>query len=283
MKPPFQSLAIFAVSLVALLVIWGLVLLFRAKVPESRLFRICQQYALVLTAIIVVIVQLSVAHIQPDRNNFCRMNIKSLAAAISEYRTATDGDYPPAESWQTSMSALFGRKELLRIACKLHGTPTGYGFNSRLPLNGKVDDPAHTIMIAETFVDGPNQLIRSENDIAMRHSGPIVAFADGHVEMLRPDSVAYLSKSSGPIKLPSSRFDPKAREYAVAEFVETIVIPYSGYAVFLAGFVYFVYAKAGESPVRRSLRFLVITLWIIAGLAILISYPVFVAASPMMR
>lgn len=272
MNTDLRILITFAISLLVIIVAWAIVLLLRKKAPDGIAFYRAKRIALFVPALTIYAQPIDQhGHGATPRTN-CLSNLKQLAFGIAMYQGDFDDFYPVANRWETSIDPYVKH----RYTCNYHGLETGYAFNANFPPQFEnLKHPESTLMLAEANRLGPNLLVHTEADIVARHGPAIFVRADISIRSTDTRSVYLKDGDTTPIRLPTKVFDPTYLVPTIAKWIRDKIIPYSIATSLLAGVIYFMWARNGESAERVELRCWVIFWTVLSFLACILT-PVYV-------
>ncbi len=123
----------------------------------------------------------------------CMNNMRYLDQAVLEYAREHQGQYPPAATWCDAIHSHVGSTNMFKCPSANQNDRCDYAFNSRLSGMDQKDIPRDTVVLFETDDQwnangGPELLPRT-----WRHNHAcIVAFADGHVEVVLAGRISQL-------------------------------------------------------------------------------------------
>jgi prepilin-type processing-associated H-X9-DG protein len=123
----------------------------------------------------------------------CMNNVKQLSLGVMMYASSGGDKFPKADQWCDAIRTQAGSGKIFQCPADLQGGRSSYAFNknlSELPTKN-VPNSARTVMIFESE-GGWNQSGGRETAVKRpRHEGKIiVAFADGHVELVQPSQLS---------------------------------------------------------------------------------------------
>jgi prepilin-type processing-associated H-X9-DG protein len=142
-------------------------------------------------ALVFAIVSPALFHAKTQAHKIqCRSNLKMLAIACYGYHTDDDKQWP-LNNWTEALKPYHEDDKTLKCSKDKIG-PCSYAMNENIPNDAK-ELPGDLVLLFES-APGWNQVGGADDVITDRHGKPgaNIAFADGHVEFIKPEDIPAL-------------------------------------------------------------------------------------------